>query len=91
MYIETKEDFLYALENGPYAWPGGYPLYFTCADGSPLSFDAAKEEKELIIESIQNDAQDEWHVVGFDINWEDTEMYCIHTGEKIQSAYGDDE
>ena len=34
--------------------------------------------------------RDQWRAMGVQINWEDTELTCAHTGERIQSAYGDD-
>lgn len=30
-------------------------------------------------------------VIDYDINWEDEDMYCDFCGEKIHSAYGEDE
>jgi hypothetical protein len=91
-YINTVSEFDQALEQGPFAWPGGYPCFFLCTDGEALSFDAAKENAELIREALEsNDRNSSWHVAGFDINWEDTDLYCAHTNEKIQSAYGEDE
>jgi len=36
MKINTVKDFGEALRNGPYAWPGGYPLFFITADGGAL-------------------------------------------------------
>jgi hypothetical protein len=32
------------LRAGPYAWPGGYPLYFLTIDGGTLSFAAVQAE-----------------------------------------------
>ena len=97
MKIETISDFRTAIRNGPYAWPGGYPLYFITADGSVLSFEAAKSERRAILESIQehpfdaHGSTDGWRVVAFDINYEDTNLYCDHSNEHIPSAYGDDD
>lgn len=86
----TSEQFKTDLDN-PYAWPGGYPRYFVCGDGEALSFAAAKENAQLIIDAIRDeDKRSDWYVVGCDINWEDTELHCAHSGEKIESAYGED-
>lgn len=74
----------------PYAWPGGYPRYFICDDGEPLSFAAARENKRLILESIRDNARDGWRVIACDINWENQDMVCAHTNEPIEAAYGDD-
>lgn len=86
----TVEDFEKALEEGPYAWPGGYPVYFIVDDGEALSFNAALENKENIIDSIESKTNDGWRVVGRDINYEDNDLYCAHTNEKIECAYCED-
>ena len=97
MKIETISDFRTAIRNGPYAWPGGYPLYFITADGSVLSFEAAKSERRAILEAIYNNpgqytyTDGEWLVVAVDVNWEDPQLYCDHSNEHIPSAYGDDD
>lgn len=77
------------LENGPYAWPGGYPLFFITSDGEALSFKTVKKEYEQIVEAIKNKDDSGWRVVGFDINWEDDSLFDAHTGEKIECAYCD--
>jgi hypothetical protein len=91
MQINTVSDFRKAVRQGPYAWPGGYPLFFLCRDGAALSFKAAKQERRNILESIANRSNDGWRVVALDVNWEDSSLYCDHTGEPIPSAYGEDE
>jgi len=89
MEINTVGDFRRAIRNGAYAWPGGYPLYFVTSDGGALSFKAAKAERRLILASIAYGQDDGWRVVGEDINWEDCDLICDHTGERIESAYCD--
>lgn len=92
MNIRHVFDFNKALDIGPYAWPGGYPHYFLCHDCEPLSFKAAQENADLIRDAIiTRDKSSGWFVIAMDINWEDTELTCAHTNEKIQSAYGSDE
>lgn len=95
MKIQTPSDFQRALEQGPFAWPGGYPLCFFCWDGAALSFEAARENAELIEQALQDFAAtgregDDWLVICMDINWEDTDLYCVYTNVKIPSAYGED-
>lgn len=87
--ISTVKQFKDALKNGPYAWPGGYPVFFITSDGAALSFDAAKKEKKRIIDSIKENSSDGWRVSGVDINWEDPNLYCDHTNKRIESAYAD--
>jgi hypothetical protein len=83
-------DFRRAMRNGKYAWPGGYPLYFVMSDGAALSFEAARENRRAILEAIHNKDGSGWRVVAVDVNWEDDELRCEHTGERIESAYGSD-
>jgi hypothetical protein len=83
-------DFRRDMRYGPYAWPGGYPRYFVCADGGVLSFEAAKAEQRNILEAIRsNDKRSDWRITGCDINWEDSHLECEHTGKRIPSAYAD--
>lgn len=86
----TVDQFNKELES-PYAWPGGYPRYFIMSDGDALSFKAAKENADLIREAIASNSNNGWRVVAVDINWEDHWLTCAHTGELIESAYGEDE
>lgn len=91
MEIKTFWQFNIALDHGPYAWPGGYPMYFVCGDGGALSFEAAKENANQIRDAlITNDRHSDWFVVGFEVNWEDTDLICSHTNTPIQSAHGND-
>ena len=74
----------------PYAWPGGYPLYFVMADGEALSIDAARENfREICSVHIQAPARD-WTVAAVAVNWEDANLYCAHTNKRIPSAYAED-
>jgi hypothetical protein len=89
MRIETISDFRAAMRNGPYAWPGGYPLFFVTHDCAALSFKAVKENRRQILHAIANKSHDGWRVIGLEINWEDPDLYCEHTGDPIPSAYGE--
>lgn len=95
----TLDSFNEALRAGPYAWPGGYPLYFIMLDGDALSFKAAETEaariREAIAETLVDDgwrgANAQWLPVACEINYEDADLYCDHTGARIESAYGEEE
>lgn len=90
MIIKTVFDFNKALNHGPYAWPGGYPCFFITSDGGALSFDAAQIEAGLIRDAIiSNDTWSGLRVCGMQVNWEDADLICDHTGQIIQSAYGE--
>jgi hypothetical protein len=91
MPINSISDFRRAIRNGPYAWPGGYPLYFIMSDGGALSFKAAKAERRGVLEALRDNSGNGWRPVAVEINWEDAELYCDHTNERIESAYAEDE
>ena len=90
--MATLHDIKTALREGPYAWPGGYPLYFVMADGEALSFKAARENWRQIVWAHLNPGCDtQWEIAGIDTNWEDPALFCAHTGERIESAYAEDD
>ena len=89
MNITNSKEMVKALKEGPYAWPGGYPLFFITSDGAALSFDAVKENLVSIFDSIKTETNDGWRIVGVDINWEDADLCCDHTGNRIESAYAE--
>lgn len=74
------------LEWPIYAWPGGYPIYYTTRDGGCLCPDCANENLYLTL-----DGDDQWRIVGQDVNWEDIHLYCDNCNAVIAPAYGDDD
>tara|TARA_Y100001963_G_scaffold106161_1_gene146683 strand:+ start:415 stop:624 length:210 start_codon:yes stop_codon:yes gene_type:complete len=44
---------------------------------------------EEVQDSIDCECNDGWRVIAVGVNWEDENLLCDHTGEKIQSAYGE--
>jgi hypothetical protein len=91
MQINSIADYRRAIRNGPYAWPGGYPCYFIMSDGGAMSFKAAKTERREILTALRDRDNSGWRPVAFEINYEDADLICDHTGAPIESAYGDDE
>lgn len=91
MEIKSISDFRRAARNGPYAWPGGYPCYWITADGGALAFAVAKPERRNMLEAIRDQDTPDWRPVALATNWEDAELYCDHTGERIPSAYAEPE
>lgn len=78
------------LRGGKYAWPGGYPMYFIAGDGEALSFEAVHAEWRQVVRALLwNTPRDQWAIVGYDVNWEDDNLHCAHTGEKIEAAYSE--
>ena len=76
------------LSNSPYAWPGGYPLFAITSDGAALCKKCAATERASIGTTTGTDG---WCVVGIDINYEDPELFCDHCGDRIESAYAEDD
>lgn len=91
MQINSISDFRKAMRLGPYAWPGGYPMFFVTSYGAALSFSSARYNRRKILESIATNASDGWRIVRVDINWEDPDLRCDDTGERIPSAYAEDD
>lgn len=89
--INTVAELDEAIANGPYAWPGGYPIYYLTDDGGALSHASVVAEREGIADSIENGSNDGWRVVAVDVNWEDPDLYDDHSGERIESAYAEDD
>lgn len=87
--LKTYRDFLNALRSGPYAWPGGYPLFFITSDGDSLSFKAARENALSIARAIRDNDRGGWRVVAVDVNWEDPDLFCADSGDRIESAYAE--
>ena len=90
MQINSISDFRRAVRNGPYAWPGGYPLFWLMSDGEACAFDVAKTERRNMLDALANKDQSGWRPVALEINWEDQDLICAHTGKRIESAYGGD-
>jgi len=88
MQINKPSDFGRLLKAGPYTFPGCYPVYFVCADGEALSFEAARENASLITSALRDHwDKSGWRVIGLDVNWEDPSLTCAHTGKPIEAAY----
>ncbi len=85
----TLRDIKTALRNGKYAWPGGYPVFFVTSQGDVLSYEAVRANWRRVCESHIKTGDRCWDVCGVDINWEDPELYCCETGERIESAYAE--
>lgn len=86
-YIKSCADFKATIRAGEFAWPGGYQMFLITSDGGALSFASAKENAGQVLDSIGSGSNDGWRVVGCDINYEDTDLYCDHSGESIPAAY----
>ena len=65
-------------------------MYFITSDGGALSFEAARSELRQVLNAIRTRANDGWRIVACEINYEDSDLYCDHTGKQIPAAYADD-
>lgn len=88
--IENTAQLKATLRAGQFTSIGGYPLFFITSDGAALSFDSVKQNLVSVLDSIKNHYNDGWRVVGCSVNWEDNDLYCDHSGKRIDCAYGDD-
>ena len=81
---------LKSIVRQPYAWPGGYPLFALMTDGESLCSDCCNAEYKSILSATRSDDKSSgWNLAGIEVNWEDSDLYCAHCGDVIQSAYGE--
>ena len=90
MTINSIADYRRAVLTGPYAWPGGYPLFAVMDDGEAMCWDCFVKERRRILESLRDNSRDGWKPAGIEINYEDSNCYCCHCNKLIESAYGED-
>jgi hypothetical protein len=91
MNITTVKELMQSLREGPFTSVGSYPKYYITADGETLAFKTVKEELGQIARAIRDKNNDQWRVIAANVNWEDTELYCSHTTDRIESAYAEKE
>lgn len=85
--IKNTLELRAVLRSGGFAWPGGYPLYFICADGAALNFKTVLANYKEVSRAVKSRCADEWQVVAIAINYEDNELTDAHTGKPIEAAY----
>lgn len=76
------------LSASPHAWPGCYPLYGIFSDGGCCCHRCAKSERTSIGTTTGSDG---WQLVAIDANYEDPSLFCDHCGDRIESAYAEDD
>jgi hypothetical protein len=76
---------------GPYTSHGAYPLFWLTSDGATLSYRAVLDNLMQIARAVRDDSNCGWRVVACDVNYEDPDMYCEHSGDRIESAYAEDQ
>lgn len=66
----------------PYAWPGGYPIFYLAADNGVLCPKCANSYAAGI------DTEEQLMPIAAGINWEDETMCCENCSVWIEAAYG---
>lgn len=89
--INSPAQYKATLRAGPYAWPGGYPMFLCTDDGAALCWECGRSEARNVISAIADRRRDGWRVIGCDVNYEDDTLVCDHCYSAIGSAYGGDE
>lgn len=85
-WFDTWPDVKFeCLEYEAYAWPGGYEISYLVKDGGILCHQCANKE---LMRTLDPD-DDQFHIVGEFINWEDSDFYCDHCNRRIEPAYGE--
>lgn len=71
----------------PYA-DGGYPMFAVTSDGGTLCHKCCQTESRSIGTTYGTDG---WAIDALAVNWEDPDLLCDHCGNRIESAYAEDE
>lgn len=84
--LEQFPDFTFShLKWQSYAWPGGYEIVYVAQDGGILCHQCANAELMRTLDPDDN----QFHVVGDFINYEDTDLFCDHCNRPINPEYGE--
>ena len=88
----TRAEFEHDIKSPTVAY-GGYTIHFITSDGASMSYEAAKQNKNLICAAMNESAamsdvtDKQWLVIAKEINWEENELFCVHTGDLIPANY----
>ena len=88
-----------------YAWPGGYPIYYTDGRNDTICAECANKLRQdyidgiwtMLLEWAECGDVDSWvdpkegYWLRGDANYEDDHMYCDQCSKQIESAYGEKE
>lgn len=83
----TVSEFIDCLRSNPsgFSFVGGYPLFFITRSGLALSYDHVRSCAMEYARSTRD--REGLAIVGCHVNWENPDLYCDVTGERIESAY----
>jgi hypothetical protein len=88
-----KQWFINTIDPTNISFLMGYQAfaYFIMRDGEIMNFAAAVKESPRILEAFDDSANGdtyiEWLPSALMVNWEDRELFCAHTNERIPAAY----
>jgi len=90
LFLARLKAYFLAVSLGefPRTCLGCYPRFGILSDGETICPDCCRAEISSIMAA---DFHDGWLLVDDCVNYEDSDLLCCHCGEKIPSAYGDDE
>lgn len=94
--INSVAELKATLRAGAYAWPGGYPLYIVLSDGGLIKFSTAREELASLVSALRDYRRNHyensgWRPIACEVLYESAGDYDAHTGEELESAYGNPE
>lgn len=75
-----------------YAWPGGYPLFYIWE--TPLPFRQYASWCPMCATEALQESEVHEKDIKAEVNWEqgiNNPLYCTDCGERIESAYAEDE
>jgi hypothetical protein len=95
----TVKQLMRDLRAGKFTSIGSYPTFFVTADGEALSHEAVRENLWQVARATRDYAANprvgsdvkQWALIGVDVNWENPDLRCGHTGKRIESAYAEDD
>lgn len=86
--VSNMHDLKACLRAGDTTNVGAYPLFFITGSGDALSFDSVRDNLKQVIAAYATGDKD-WCVVGCQVNYEDVDLCCAHSGRRIPAAYND--
>ena len=87
--VASLADVKATIRAGTHTFPGGYELYAIMDEGGVMKIKTLRDNWNQVVWSHLYHISDGWRVTGFDINWEDSNLFDCHTNERIIPEYGE--
>tara|TARA_Y100000031_G_scaffold153640_1_gene199374 strand:- start:306 stop:578 length:273 start_codon:yes stop_codon:yes gene_type:complete len=82
--ITTQRKLGEMLRYGRWAFPGGYEVFYVTDDGEVLCYPCVKKDIEAVLDSVRNEINDGWRIVGFETTASIEEnTNCVHCNYSI--------